>query len=362
MSQEPPQGRVSIRDIAKHIGVSHATVSLALRNHPRISEALRIKIKETAEEMGYRPDPMLAALAHYRRAKTDSPITSCLAWINAWPEPDKLRSYREFDAYWQGASTAAAKFGYRLEEFRMGRDMTPQRLHQVLQARGIHGLLIPPQKPRPDWQDFPWQHYSVVRFGRSLSNPRSHLVTADQVANTMLAFEKIRERGYRRVAFVTNESDALMRGHLFEAGYLAAQRFIPQEDRLSVFVTDSPTQSSDVTARFKSWYDEQQPDAIFTDDMGCVDLIAKAGLKVPDDVALAVTSILDAKCESGINQQPEEIGRVGLLMLNSIINDGARGIPKIFRQILVEGTWVDGPSLPDRSGKKAARKKAAKAG
>ena len=39
---------------------------------------------------------------------------------------------------------------------------------------------------------------------------------------------------------------------------------------------------------------------------------------------------------------------VAIMMLNSLINDGARGIPKIFRQILVEGSWVDGATLPPR--------------
>ena len=47
-------------------------------------------------------------------------------------------------------------------------------------------------------------------------------------------------------------------------------------------------------------------------------------------------------------QHPEEIGRVGLLMLKSLINDGARGIPPIFRQIQVEGSWSDGDSAPPR--------------
>lgn len=58
--------------------------------------------------------------------------------------------------------------------------------------------------------------------------------------------------------------------------------------------------------------------------------------------------ILDAKADAGIDQHPEEIGRVGFLMLNSLINDRSRGIPDIFRQILVEGSWVDGSSLPDK--------------
>ncbi len=60
-------------------------------------------------------------------------------------------------------------------------------------------------------------------------------------------------------------------------------------------------------------------------------------------------SILDGGADTGIDQQPEEIGRVGLLVLTSLINDNARGVPRISREILVEGAWVDGSSLPRRA-------------
>lgn len=336
-----------MRDIAKKIGVSHVTVSLALRDHPRISVAVRKKIREAAEEMGYRPDPMLTALAHYRKGKSEASITASIAWINAWTDPAKLRSYREFDLYWKGASAAAEKYGYRLEEFRLGEQFTPKRLHQILSTRGIRGLLLPPQRPQPDWEGFPWSEYSVVRFGRSLSSPRCHLVTADQVANTMLAFEKIRERGYRRIGFVTDETD-LLRGHLFESGYLTAQRLIDESERLPVFVMNQFAGAEQKSA-LAAWIQQHRADAIFTNIAEVPAMLKSIGLDVPRDIAIACTTLLDTSMDTGIDQHPEEIGRVGFLMLNSLINDAARGIPPIFRQILVEGSWVDGASLPDRN-------------
>lgn len=44
---------VTIVDIAKKLGVSHSTVSRALNDHPRISLATKVRVKELAEEMGY---------------------------------------------------------------------------------------------------------------------------------------------------------------------------------------------------------------------------------------------------------------------------------------------------------------------
>jgi LacI family transcriptional regulator len=103
---------------------------------------------------------------------------------------------------------------------------------------------------------------------------------------------------------------------------------------------------SQAVAALKGWMEQHRPDAIYTDAQGIQNLLQKAGLRVPDDIAVAATALVDTGVDSGIDQHPEEIGRVGMLLLNSIINDMAIGIPPIFRQILVEGSWVGGTSLP----------------
>lgn len=329
------------------LGVSHVTVSLALRDNPRISKEVRERVQETARELGYQPDPMLAALANYRKGKSAASITAAIAWINAWSPAAQLRQHKEFDAYWTGASKAAAKFGYRLEEFRLGDGYTPERLHQILSARGITGILLPPQRPHPDWGNFPWGNYSVVRFGRSLKQPETHVVTADQVANTMLAFRKMQERGYERIGFVTYEGDLFERGHLFEAGYLMAQRALPEKQRLPICMIGERPGSGRVEAILE-WKEKHKPDAIFTDLGAVPDILKRAGVRVPEDIGLAVTTVLDGVADAGIDQHPEEIGRVAFLTLNSLINDGARGIPAIPRQNLVMGSWVDGGTLPIR--------------
>ncbi len=58
---------VLIKDIAQQIGVSEATVSMALRNRSTISKARREEIQKLAQKMNYRPNRMAQGLA---RGKT----------------------------------------------------------------------------------------------------------------------------------------------------------------------------------------------------------------------------------------------------------------------------------------------------
>jgi LacI family transcriptional regulator len=349
MIPEPPAQRISQRELARMLGISHVTVSMALRNNTRVSEPVRKRVHELAEKLGYRPDPMLSSLANYRLGKAKPAIHSQIAWLNAWKFPEQLRELKEFDAYWRGADAAAEKHGYRLEEFRMSDDLSARRLHQIFQARGILGILLPPHGyVNPAWEDFPWDQYSIVRFGRSLESPASHLVTADQLTNAIVAFQAMRSRGYRRIGFVTKEADISPRGHHFAAGFLSIEETVEENERVPLLKLPARP-AHELSGLLGQWMKQHRPDAILTSVADTGQLLAAAGYRVPDDVGLAVTSVLDCDVDAGIDQHPEEIGRVGLLMLNSLITDGARGIPEIFRQNLVEGSWVDGASLPRRN-------------
>lgn len=53
--------RISIEDIARKVGVSHSTVSRALRNSP-FSVKVREEIKQLAQEMSYIPNGMAQSL------------------------------------------------------------------------------------------------------------------------------------------------------------------------------------------------------------------------------------------------------------------------------------------------------------
>jgi len=54
-----PQARPTIRDIGRETGFHYSTLSLALRDHPRIPDSTKQIIREAAQELGYRPDATL---------------------------------------------------------------------------------------------------------------------------------------------------------------------------------------------------------------------------------------------------------------------------------------------------------------
>ena len=347
MDSEPPPRRVSLRDIAKMMGVSHVTISLGLRNSPEISAKMKAEIQRVAAELGYRPDPMLNALSSYRQSKGNPAFQAVIGWVNAWKKPAELRGHEEFDAYWKGANSAAQKLGYRLEEFQVDKQITFPRLHQILSSRGIRSLLLPPHHELPQWGDFPWDKYYVVKFGRSLREPQTHLVTSDQALNTVLAFEKIEALGYRRIGFVTQEPYLRKHGHMFEAGFLVAQQALEPKQRLPILALVD-MKPAEAVAPLTAWIKKQRPDAIYTDVPWILEVIDNAGFRVPEDFSLAATTLIDTGIDSGIDQHPTEIGRVGMLLLNSMINDNAIGTPSIFQQILIKGSWVSGTSMPAR--------------
>ena len=46
--------RVTIKDIANHLGVSYGVINKAMNNKSGISDAMKKKILDAAEELGYR--------------------------------------------------------------------------------------------------------------------------------------------------------------------------------------------------------------------------------------------------------------------------------------------------------------------
>ena len=53
---------VTLKKIAETLGISTATVSKALKDYPDISEKTKVKVKQLAEELNYKPNSFAQSL------------------------------------------------------------------------------------------------------------------------------------------------------------------------------------------------------------------------------------------------------------------------------------------------------------
>jgi DNA-binding LacI/PurR family transcriptional regulator len=217
----------------------------------------------------------------------------------------------------------------------------------IFKTRSIRGLLIAPlswETTPVDWDDFPWQDYAGIRFGRSRIGPPLHFVTSAQAFNTMQAFEMALEKGYQRIGFIGNSSSRRM----FTTGYLRSQHALPKPRQLPMLTYQGDSHSLK-RGMLENWLKQARPDAILTDNYLVPSLLEDMGYSIPEDLGIATMSLHDTPIDTGIDQNPEGIGRAAIRTLVSLINEHHFGVPEIRNQILVEGRWVDGAMLPDRN-------------
>lgn len=342
--KEKDHKRTTLRDIAAELGVSHVTVSRALRNMSNVSSETKTMIQAKADEMGYVPDPLLASLSRYSKTGKSNVVRAELAWINIWDPPERLRQHKEFDLYWHGASDNAKRMGYHIEAFNLC-DLPVQRLKSILRTRNIQGLLLPPLGSHTTLLDeFNWGDFVVVRFGKAIPQPQTHMVSSAQLENAMLAFDRMRLLGYNRIGFVCEYA----RERFFGCGYSWAQRALPASQQLPLLTWEQKESVDQRQVEFQQWLEQNRPDAILTDSSSTLHMLANLGYRVPHDIALATTTVHDTEIDAGIDQRPYEIGWAATRMLAALINEKAYGIPDCPTELLIEGQWTDGSMLPER--------------
>jgi LacI family transcriptional regulator len=159
-----PNTPASLQDIAARLGVHPSTVSRALRNHPAISEAVRLRVQAVAREFAYKPNPLIAALVRSRKARRAGSYRANLGYVYTAPVGRVTAWRKDYDALFSGARTRARFLGYELEEFNLsGTRFTPRRFTQILLTRNILGLILPPLYATQDALPVEWEQRSFFR-------------------------------------------------------------------------------------------------------------------------------------------------------------------------------------------------------
>lgn len=77
-------------------------------------------------------------------------------------------------------------------------------------------------------------------------------------------------------------------------------------------------------------------------------MLGKAGYRVPEDIGSEATNVRDMPVDAGIDQNPEEIGRITPLAVISLIHDSDLGIPEFIPRNISEREMGgrEKPSVP----------------
>lgn len=334
--------RVTLADIAKKAGVHVTTVSLAMRNHPRLPETTRKRLQGMAREMGYTPDPFMRALIAYRgkvmTRKNHPTLAYVTNWLTRWGWK-KVTAHPEFFA---GAQAKATELGFKLDHFWLGEpDLSHARLSRILYDRGITGVIVASHIREVDVElQFDWAHLSAVKIDYFPHRPELPNVTNNQLQIVRLAMQKLMDAGYRRIGLVMDEGWDITVDHLFCAGFLWEQQRLPAKDRIPPFLLPN-------VATLKSWCLKYRPEVVISKDEFVLPTFEELGWRVPQDVAFVDLFLADTSgATAGVRQNHMEVGALAVEMLAGQLAHNKFGIPPIPTTTYVEGTWCDGASCP----------------
>jgi LacI family transcriptional regulator len=334
--------RVSIRDIAARAGVSHTTISLALRNDPRILPSTRKRIAKLAATLGYRHDAVIGDLMARLRTLKKHPSHATLGFVTAWPSRDGWSVASNHRRFFDGLKSRAVELGYSIDEFWLREEgMTANRMSTILRTRGIKGLVLH-SLPEPQGKlDLRWKHFACVTKGLTVASPSIHRVVSSHYDDMQLAIAKLIQKRYRRLGLVLGRSHDLRVGRAWLASYCLYQNEIPAADRMPALLMAQPE-----SRQFELWYKTHKPSVILFADSLIPKWLAALGERSPQDVGL-VHLDWSPECAplAGIDSDPDALGVAAIDLLVGQLHANEYGIPRREKVVEVMGRWVPGSTL-----------------
>jgi len=327
-------------------GYHHSTVSLALRNHPGISKAVRGLIQKTAKRLGYRRDPMLTAFNHHRTQGQVRKIRPVIAYIANFSSLHGLEASAAHRATFKGGSAIARMLHHRLEFFPLDEaTMTAKRLDAILHARGVEGLILGGMNTLVSPLDFTWSRYSTIGIETTGLDSLGHSVEAAFLDGARTAMRRITELGCRRIGLVTIRGKETKRSMLIQAGVLCEQALLPAERRISPFELTETTSESEV----RQWLCRFKVDAVLANQAAWQQLTTLAGRGRVQALGWACTDLNGSAHDvAGIEVDYEALGAVAVEQVVMLMRVYQRGLPDEASTTFVPVFWRDGSTLPFR--------------
>lgn len=298
---------IGLKDIAEKAGVSAMTVSRVMRNHPGVSEATSSRIRQIAEEMGYKSNRLARGMKSGR--------SSIIGFI--MPEEHALGS-----AIFNGA------YGFfHHKDMMVSVDLVPGNIGQIaLQEQNklidrlleirVDGIILLPVSDSPE-DDYITRlmdkNIPVVFVDRDVTDFTNNFVGTDDGAGGREAAEVFLKNGCRRALLIStgasvSTSRLRIEGFRQRAAELGLEVVSELECPDFLYNTESIFQLvQQHKGQFDSIFAVADPLAISAWH-SCVEL----GIAVPDEVKIIGFGALDLSDPryriSSFNQEPVKIG------------------------------------------------------
>ncbi|MBC2604406.1 LacI family DNA-binding transcriptional regulator [Puniceicoccus vermicola] len=339
-SSDQPTPPVTLQNIADRLGVTRALVSMALRNSPKVAAATRERVQAMAREMGYRSNPLVRALMSEVRQRRKHVYRATLAFITNLKTENHWQGLTVYPDYFNGAKQAARRLGYDVEHFWLGNYRSnPTRLAEVLRARGIPGVLIPPLPAENHSFDMDLKGFSAVTFGYSMKRPNIPRVCNHHIHTVQLAVEHLVERGYQRIGFALRKDEVAQVNYLWRAGLTVVQYLFPNLT-IQIFEPDQWTEEA-----FQKWVASHRPEVVIGGNKTLWKWMGHLGLRIPEEIGFLHLDCRKDEEISGTYQNTLSLGESGIELLASLVESNTTVEDEQPRVMMLQSDFHEGRTL-----------------
>ncbi|MGN6242452.1 MAG: LacI family DNA-binding transcriptional regulator [Motilibacteraceae bacterium] len=268
---------VDLRAVAERSGVSLSTASRALSGSTRISAATRERVRQVADELGYRPNAMAQGLRTHRSRLVGLVVTNL---ANA-----------SFQHIAQVAQARLGAAGYQMVLGVTGGRPEQERSYlTALLEHGVDGLVAVVSDARA-LAAVRAAGVPFVHLARRPRHPVGDCVLGAETEGAREATRHLLELGHRRIATITGPT-AVTSGAERLAGYRVAlgEAGIPWRDELVCSVPFDPTEGASAVAGLLKLPLRRRPTALLLSNheaaQGALPALREAGVAVPDDLSV----------------------------------------------------------------------------
>ena len=344
MTHSIPKNKVkSVRALAQELGVSHTTVSDALRNNPRVSPQTRKRVQAAAKELGYIYNPLAGAVMSEIRRSTVGAFHGNVAIVDLESDQERQPLAKPYHAEMlRGAREAAGRLGFKVDHFVLGEEHIPiKRLNGILESRGIRAALFLPVTGKPQISEFNWDYLTGIYTDYLIDDPAIHTVCPDHFRSMTIALQKLIDLGYKRPGLVLSESHDRRLLFRWEAAFSSYWSHHTDHELTVPLVINNLCRES-----FLEWFDATKPDVVMCHHPDVLNWMKESGCKIPETHGFCCLNVLTAQLNaSGLDLLPRLGGMRAMEALVAQLQRNEYGIPKTPSTLTYAAKWQDGPTL-----------------